>query len=145
MESSKQFAIIYADKVDNIDFSQVLETSKETLRWNNDRTKTFVKFYGDTPESVRQNCQGIYTEEGFLKLLKTDEWISNVTYGFIVKEDLQYINIIELQQNVRYTDDESMFMVTWIGDTPRVLHGLLEIVVAKEEEANQILRGEWNG
>lgn len=147
MESSKQFAIINADKVDNIDFSQVLETSKETLRWNNDRTKTFVKFYGDTPESVRQNCKGIYTEEGFLKLLKTDEWImvSNLTYGFILKEDLQYINIIELYQNVRYTDDESMFMVTWIGDTPRALHGLLEIVVAKEEEANQILTGEWNG
>lgn len=144
MGSSKQFAIINSDEVDNIDFSQVLETSKETLRWNNDRTKTFVKFYGDTPESVRQNCQGIYTEEGFLKLLKTDEWIIDVSYGFILKEDLQYINIIELYQNVRYTDDESMFMVTWIGDTPPALHGLLEIVVAKEEEANQILRGEWN-
>ena len=68
----------------------------------------------------------------------------DISYGFILKEDLQYINIIELYQNVRYTDDESMFMVSWIGDTPRALHGLLEIVVAKEEEANQILRGEWN-
>ena len=75
MESSKQFAIINADKVDNIDFSQVLETSKETLRWNNDRTKTYVKFYEDIPESVRQNCQGIYTQEGITKLLKTEEWV----------------------------------------------------------------------
>jgi hypothetical protein len=79
LESSKQFAIINSDEVDNIDFSQVLETSKETLRWNNDRTKTFVKFYGDTPESVKQNCKGIYTEEGFLKLLKTDEWTSDIS------------------------------------------------------------------
>jgi hypothetical protein len=71
--------------------------------------------------------------------------VSNLTYGFILKEDLQYINIIELYQNVRYTDDESMFMVTWIGDTPTILDGLLEIVVATEEEANQILSGEWNG
>lgn len=70
--------------------------------------------------------------------------ISNLTYGFILKEDLQYINIIELYQNVRYTDDESMFMVTWIGDTPPVLHGLLEIVVDTEEQVNKIMSGEWN-
>ena len=68
----------------------------------------------------------------------------DISYGFILKEDLQYINIIELYQNVRYTDDESMFMVSWIGDTPPVLHGLLEIVVDTEEQANQILSGEWN-
>jgi len=79
LESSKQFAIINADEVDNIDFSQVLETSKETLRWNNDRTKTFVKFYEDVPENVRQNCQGIYTQKGFLEVLKTDEWVSDVS------------------------------------------------------------------
>ena len=70
--------------------------------------------------------------------------ISNLTFGFILKENLQYINIVELYQNVKYTDDESMFMVSWIGDTPTVLHGLLEIVVSTEEQANQILLGEWN-
>ena len=70
--------------------------------------------------------------------------ISNLTYGFILKEDLQYINIIELYQNVRYTDDESMFMVSWIGDTPPALHGVLEIVVDTEEQVNQIMSGEWN-
>lgn len=71
--------------------------------------------------------------------------VSNFSYGFILKENLQYINIVELYQNVRYTDDESMFMVTWIGETPLNLHGLLEIVVDTEEQANQILSGEWNG
>ena len=68
----------------------------------------------------------------------------DISYGFILKEDLQYINIIELYQNVRYTDDESMFMVSWIGDTPPVLHGLLEIVVDTEEQVNQIMSEEWN-
>ena len=33
----------------NIDFSQVCETSTSTLRWNNDKSQTFVKFDGDTP------------------------------------------------------------------------------------------------
>jgi hypothetical protein len=74
LESSKQFAIINANKVDNIDFSQVLETSKETLRWNNDKTKTFVSFYGDISESVRQNCQGVYTEKGSTDIFKQEEW-----------------------------------------------------------------------
>ena len=71
--------------------------------------------------------------------------VSNFSYGFILKENLQYINIVELYQNVRYTDDESMFMVTWIGDTPPVLDGLLKIVVDTEEQANEILEGVWNG
>ena len=76
---TRQYIIFNITELPLIDFSQVLETSKETLRWNNDRTKTFVKFYGDTPESVKQNCKGIYTEEGFLKLLKTDEWTSDIS------------------------------------------------------------------
>ena len=71
--------------------------------------------------------------------------VSNISYGFILKENLQYINIVELYQNVRYTDDESMFMVTWIGETPLNLHELLEVVVDTEEQANQILEGVWNG
>ena len=71
--------------------------------------------------------------------------VSNFSYGFILKENLQYINIVELYQNVRYTDDESMFMITWIGDTPPVVDGLLQIVVDTEEQANEILEGVWNG
>ena len=71
--------------------------------------------------------------------------VSNFSYGFILKENLQYINIVELYQNVRYTDDESMFMVTWIGETPLNLHRLLEVVVDTEEQANEILEGVWNG
>ena len=45
----RKYVIISKEDVDNIDFSKVLETSKETLRWNNDKTKTFVKYIGDKP------------------------------------------------------------------------------------------------
>ena len=133
MGSSKQFAIINSDEVDNIDFSQVLETSKETLRWNNDRTKTFVKFYGDTPESVKQNCKGIYTEEGFLKLLKTDEWVSGVNnsdivYGFIKTENLHHIDFLNVAEQVVYNRKEDMFMISWKGGTPSSLTNILEYV-----------------
>ena len=46
---SRQYVIVNATEANAIDFSQVLETSFETLRWNNDSTKTFVKYEGDTP------------------------------------------------------------------------------------------------
>ena len=47
---AKQYVIINREDVDNIDFSQVQETSVETLRWNKDNTKTFVKYEGYKPK-----------------------------------------------------------------------------------------------
>ena len=46
---SRHYVILNATEAQAIDFSEVLETSFETLRWNNDSTKTFVKHEGDTP------------------------------------------------------------------------------------------------
>ena len=129
------YATIYSEDISNINFDDVIETNQSDLIYNNNRSQTFVTFSGDLPHSVQLIHKGLHETPP----------IKYLTYGFILKEDLQYINIIELSQNVRYTDDESMFMVTWIGDTPPALHGLLEIVVSKEEEANQILSGEWDG
>ena len=47
--SDKKFVIINSSEVSTIDFSQVLETSANTLRYNKDRTKTFVKYRGTQP------------------------------------------------------------------------------------------------
>ena len=44
-----KYAILTASEVSSVDFSKVLEDSTNTLRYNNDNTKTFVKFKGDTP------------------------------------------------------------------------------------------------
>ena len=46
---SRQYVILNATEANAINFSEVLETSFETLRWNNDNTKTFVKYEGTTP------------------------------------------------------------------------------------------------
>ena len=46
---NRQYVILNATEAQAIDFSEVLETSFETLRWNNDSTKTFVKYEGNTP------------------------------------------------------------------------------------------------
>jgi hypothetical protein len=48
----RHYVVISADDVSNIDFSQVLETSADTLRYSVDGTLTFVKYDGDMPSSV---------------------------------------------------------------------------------------------
>ena len=48
-DMEKKYVIIEKSYVDSIDFQQVIETSKATLRYNLDGTKTIVKFIGDVP------------------------------------------------------------------------------------------------
>ena len=72
---SRKYVIINADEVDSVDFSQVDETSADTLRYNinPDNTKTFVKFDGDTtPSFLDGKTQYTYSE--ILTILATDEW-----------------------------------------------------------------------
>ena len=48
----RHYVIISASDVPLIDFSQVMETSADTLRYSIDGTLTFVKYEGDMPASV---------------------------------------------------------------------------------------------
>ena len=47
--SARKWVILTADEADDIDYSLVLETSAQTLGWNSDNTKTFVKYEGSKP------------------------------------------------------------------------------------------------
>ena len=42
--SNRRWVIIPATEVDNIDFSQVLESSPDSLRYSVDGSKTFIKY-----------------------------------------------------------------------------------------------------
>ena len=68
---SRQYVILNATEAQAIDFSEVLETSYETLRWNNDSTKTFVKYEGDTPAWLVGKTA--YTKAEMLTLLNNPE------------------------------------------------------------------------
>ena len=62
----------------SIDFSEVLETSKDTLRLNLSGSKTFVKWEGDTmPESVNSltTKEGPYNLEEIREIISTSEWV----------------------------------------------------------------------
>ena len=69
-----KYAILTTSEVSNIDFSKVLEDNSSTLRYDNDNTKTFVKFNGDTPSFL--DGKTILTRNEMLTELKKEEWKS---------------------------------------------------------------------
>ena len=76
---NREFMIFSVSELDNIDFTQVLETSSETVRRSVDGTLTFVKWEGTTPQCVADltTKQGPYTYAEILEILSGLEWTSN--------------------------------------------------------------------
>ena len=77
MYSNREFMIFSVSELDQIDFTQVLETSKDTVRKSVDQTKTFVKWNGtEIPSSVEslQTKEGPYSHQEILEILSTQEW-----------------------------------------------------------------------
>jgi len=73
-----RFVIFEVTELSLIDFTQVYETSSDTVRKSVDETKTFVKWEGDNvPTSVDAltTKEGPYTYGEMLAILSTSEWI----------------------------------------------------------------------
>jgi hypothetical protein len=69
--------IFSVTELPNIDFTQVKETSIDTVRKSVDGTKTFVKWDGEEiPSSVDtlETKEGPYTYEEIIVILNTEEW-----------------------------------------------------------------------
>lgn len=106
MFENRRWLVIPKEMVDEVDFNQVLQTSKDTLRYSVDGTKTFIKYevveytedqintYID-PETGEEHTtvtpagvygrpsiyNGIYPEykhQEMLDLLSTEEWTKNL-------------------------------------------------------------------
>jgi hypothetical protein len=73
---NRQFMIFNVSELDNIDFNEVLETSKDTVRKSIDGTKTFVKWEGNIPLSVQSltTKEGPNTYEEIITILQSPEW-----------------------------------------------------------------------
>jgi len=71
----KKYVIIEASEVSSIDFNDVLENSIETLVYNLDNTKTFVKYEGTQPFSLLGKTE--YNQEEILNILSGPEWTSD--------------------------------------------------------------------
>jgi hypothetical protein len=74
---NRKFMIFNVSELDQIDFTQVLENSLNTLRKSVDGTKTFVKWESnEIPLSVNSltTKEGPYTHQEIITLLMTTEW-----------------------------------------------------------------------
>ena len=75
----RQFMIFNVSELPQIDFTQVCETSQDTVRRSVNGTLTFVKWDGAIPSSVEAltTKQGPYTYEEILVILSGPEWTRN--------------------------------------------------------------------
>ena len=67
-----KYVIYNMDDVSNIDFSQVVETSQQTLRLSVNGEKTLLKFRGETPSFLVGLQQ--YNHSEILPIMQTVEW-----------------------------------------------------------------------
>lgn len=74
--NNRTYVIIEAGDVSSVDFSQVLETSASTLRYNNDNSKTFVKYEGSQPSFL--NGKTTYTHAEILTELSKEDWVKEL-------------------------------------------------------------------
>jgi len=72
MYANRKYVILNASEINSINFSQVLETSVDTLRYSLDDSQTFVKFDGDTPSFL--DGKTVYNYKQILSILSTTVW-----------------------------------------------------------------------
>jgi len=72
----RNFMIFNMSEINQIDFSQVLETSADTVQKSVSETKTFVKWDGAMPDCVFNltTKEGPYNYNEILSILNTPEW-----------------------------------------------------------------------
>ena len=81
MYEQRNFMIFSTSETGSIDFTEVLETSAETLRLSVDGSKSFVKWDGETiPTSVDNltTKEGPYTYEEIVTILTGSEWADDL-------------------------------------------------------------------
>ena len=78
MLENRRWVIIDKDEVSSVDFSQVLQTSADTLRYSNDGSKTFVKYEGSQPSFLSGKTE--YTHSQILAILSDEngEWYNEI-------------------------------------------------------------------
>lgn len=76
MYEERNYLIIPVSELPKVDFTQIMETSPETVRRSVDGTKTFIKWDGESPAFVASitGAEGPYTHTEILQILSEPEW-----------------------------------------------------------------------
>jgi hypothetical protein len=72
MWNNRKYVIIEASEVSNIDFSKILQNPADILLYNNDKSKSLVKYEGDQPSFLDGKTE--YTYDEILIELAKDSW-----------------------------------------------------------------------
>ena len=75
-DMEKKYVIINKEMVEAVDFKQVIETSKSTLRYSLDGSKTILKFTGDIPPFL--DGETIYSHSEIIEIINNPDngWIN---------------------------------------------------------------------
>jgi hypothetical protein len=78
MYEHRNFVIFNTEELPLIDFTQVLETSAETVRVSVDGTRTFVKWDGNPPDCIKNltTKSEYYTYGEMLEILNSSDWVT---------------------------------------------------------------------
>ena len=76
MFENRNYLIIKTEELSKVDFSQVLETSADTVRKSIDEVYTFVKWIGTEPSFVSSlnYTNGPHTHSEILTILSGEDW-----------------------------------------------------------------------
>ena len=75
MFENRKYVIISQSDVSSVDFSKVIETSADTLRYSTNGNKTFVKYEGSQPSFLSGKV--VYNHSEILTELAKDEWTND--------------------------------------------------------------------
>jgi len=76
MYANRKYVILNASETGSINFSQVLESSVDTLRFNLSGSQTLVKFEGDTPSFL--SGKTAYNYRQIKHILFGPEWTEEI-------------------------------------------------------------------
>ena len=76
---SRKYVIINTSEINTVDFTQVLQTSEKTLRYNNDGSKFLLKYDGTQPSSISGKVE--YSNNEITTLLNdvNGDWYTDPT------------------------------------------------------------------
>lgn len=76
MFETRQYLIISAVDVSLVDFSQILETAPDTMRYSINGTKTFIKWDEVVPDFLADltDPEGPYSHAEIMEILAAPEW-----------------------------------------------------------------------
>jgi len=75
---SRTYVIIDSSELSSVNFSEVLETSADTLRYNIAGIQAVLKFEGDTPSFLEGKTQ--YSHSEILAILAGEEWTGPIDH-----------------------------------------------------------------